>query len=253
MAKNITINKDRILITETVNLYIPLVGWMPFTFTKFDTNALYLKTDPNGSLSVGGYTQCPTFYGQSDAPTSGISDKDNGWFPTDVVSGNVGATTGATVYLDVPQFNSWKFASSTLSYSSPFLSNYLSIFRNSDNTIVGSFRWAVAPIVTGTASDSEGNTYNTTEYRMIPVEISLTSVNAQSTQLRFPAYSPESCYRTVVIDSETGATGIQYFSQINNTTDEWGNQYRIRQTIPFHPWVLMFLKTPTTLSIAVTP
>lgn len=243
MAKNITINKDRIRITQSSTIF-----GFTFTSVRFDTDALYLKTDPNGSLSVGGYTQCPTFYGQSDAPTSGISDKDNGWFPTDVVSGNVGATTGADVYLDVPQFTSWKFASSSLSYSNPFLSLYLSILRTSDNAAVGSFRWAVAPVVTGT--DSEG--YQTTEYRIFPVEITLYSSIASSTQLKFPAYSPESCYRFLQ-DPEYGTTYVQYFSQVNNTTDEYGTSYKIRQTIPFQPWVLMFLKSPTTLSIAVTP
>ncbi len=243
MAKDILINKDRILITQTTRFF-----GIDFTSTRFDTNALYLKTDPNGSLSVGGYTQCPTFYGTSDSPTTGISDKDNGWFPTDVVSGNVSATLGADVYLDVPQFTSWKFVTGSLSVSTAYYSPQLTILRTSDNATVGTFNWVVAAVITG--ADSEG--YQTTEYRMYPTNISISSAFAQSSQLRFVGYPPESCSRTIT-DPEYGGTYTQYFSQVNNTTDENGNPYRIRPTIPFEKWVLMFLKTPTTLSIAVTP
>ena len=34
-------------------------------------------TDPTGTFKAGGYEKCPTFYGRSSDPASGITDKDN--------------------------------------------------------------------------------------------------------------------------------------------------------------------------------
>jgi len=71
---------------------------------KFDTNNYYLRTDPQGTLKVGGYTAAPTVYGQNS-----IYDHGNGGFTSSIFGGgNPGGTVDITWVIDIPKSTSTK-------------------------------------------------------------------------------------------------------------------------------------------------
>ncbi len=236
--KTISISPNRILIQHKVDLW-KLGSYMA---TKFDTELGYLMTDTAGNLKAGGYSKCPTFYGRSSDPSSGIGDKDNGWWPTDLVSGAFNYS-GQDIYLDIPRWDQYKQVVQTSSgFSRQYFSSYQTIYMG--NTPVGTFRWTAAYVPVGT--DSEGGTY----YNMAVwvTNVSLWS-GAISGVFRFPYVNIDAW--TATLDYGDGPF-VATFGQYEKYQDEGGGYFYRYPSPVFNNFCLMFLKNSVTLSISVT-
>jgi hypothetical protein len=241
--KEITITKDKIEIRNRIYL------WKSSSYmsTVFSTNLAYMMTDPNGVFKAGGYEKCPTFYGRSSDPNSGITEKDNGWYPTDLIRGNFNYSAGSDIYLDIPAFDQYK---TVLQVSSGFARQYLSTYQYIylGSTIVGTFRWSAAWIPVGT--DGDGNPY----YNMAIwiQDISLWYSNKSGTY-RFP-YTSINDWTTSIYDYDAGTYYTATFASQERWYDPESNTYYWRYPSPImNNMCLMFLKNPSSLSISVTP
>lgn len=245
-SREIIITPSKITVDHLVN--VPEQGFSYWT-RVFDTGRFYLMTDPAGNLRAGGYERCPTFYGISTDPNTGITDKDNGWWPTDVIRGGIGYTTNnLNFYLDIPRWDNYKQVVSKPIRQRYYYSPYNNIFHHSGvgQGACGSFRWIAAEVYGGTGSDENGNPAEYYEFRVWPTEVVLWNQNIEGI-IRFPY--------TTALDNFTGPWGAVFGNLRYTTYDEYGNSGTASPypNPQFNNSCLMFLKNPTTLSVAVSP
>jgi len=251
LPKKINITGSRIFIEERIDLGKFGGYWA----TRFDTDRRYLKTDPAGVLKAGGYEKAPTFYGSGADPAAGISDKDRGWWPTDLVAGPFGLNHSSPIYLDVPEWTNWQIiyqkppptVGSNPQYTT-YRSNlqYISV----GGTTIGTFRWASGLGETGTSTDGDGNVYSIYNLMVYPDAVSLFS------SVGGVAVFPWQNINTWTGSWNDGEGGIRSgtFESAYRYFDYDANTYVWRYPNPvWNSWCLQFLRTPTNLAIAVTP
>ena len=245
MAKRININGSRIFIERYVN-----VGkFGGYWTTKFDTDLKYLKTDPTGSLKAGGYEKCPTFYGGSADP-SGISDKDNGWWPSGLITGGFDYfSQPSSIQLDFPQRSSYKllYRYQPINTNNPyypqgsaFTSDYQYI--TVAGQYVGYFYWEAML----TTISEEVNVI-----LVYPRGIYMWDYNTSGVAT-FP-WQDINTWRGNWIDGDSGMATSGSFAQIFRYYNDEGGYYGYNYPAQWNTWTTMFVKDPTTLSIAITP
>lgn len=253
--KEISITPNRILVRHKETLLGGKFGsWWT---TKFDTDLQYLKTDPVGQLKAGGYEKCPTFYGSGADPAVGISDKDNGWWPTDLVAGAFDYARTSDILLDVPAWTSRKVYMQNTSFPSAYSYNaaYSAYYSYSKTLYIGdigcgSFRWMAQPIVVGTADNGEGGTYDVYNLAVMPIEVILTQPDLSGV-LRFP-WQDIGTWTGSYQDGDTGQYISTNFYSAHNYDADGTRAWRFPSPV-WNSWCLMFTKDPVTLSLAVTP
>jgi hypothetical protein len=247
LANYITITPTRILV-EYSRDYLRYSG----NITKFDSLNRYLKTDPTGNIQVGGYESCPTFYGDSTNPTAGISDKDKGWWPTDLLRGSFyyNDAFNEQIYLDIPDFTSWKQVNqapqptvNTGYGTTPCYSSFQNI--TVDGVNVGVFRWSAAWGATGEL-DAEGNPYM--NLMITPV---IASLNGARSGLAKFTWLPINNWQGIYNDPYGNSYGISFYDQ-HSIVNYYGQRVWRFPSPVFNKMCIMFTKTPSTLSLAVT-
>jgi hypothetical protein len=205
-------------------------------------------SNPAGVFRAGGYERCPTFYGSSSSPTIGISDKDNGWWPTDLITGNYVGNIGNSITLDIPRWSAYKTVledSSLPGATNMWLSPTLDITKVSAvgggnaGDVVGSFRWRISV---------RGSVFNRS-IEANPINVTLTTPNI-SGQVTFP-FTPYSNFIRVFFDQYNNRYS-DTFAQYNVIVNEYGQVVERHTAIPANPWCLMFVSNSVTLSISTT-
>lgn len=198
----------------------------------FNTANLYLKTDPNGQIKVGGYGSCPTVFGNGS-----VTDQNLGWYPCGLVTnGQESAFRSQGWTVVVPACTAIK----------------LQLSPATANGIIGG---AYSPQMTAQFNGQPATTFNWSLHYQGFWTVGI--VNHQPTPSTSPGtwyyppptqdYSQWSSYTAAGYDSETGqiVTYTQYLVNVIPSmpinTVAWSGQ------------CLMTLRDPVTLSLAVTP
>lgn len=210
MVERIKITEDRI-VTRKVDNSI-----------SFDTNNLYLKTDPAGTLKVGGYERCPVISGYVT-----FNDKtDFGGFPLIII--NYGLS---------PQSFSGYIVNGNLQVASPLdmsaeksfeaVSSLANITNNGN--IIGTYRRLYITFITFIDYEQRFETYDVWSIRDLSI--------APNFNEGFVVFeNPQNNYLYTVSNS--------------NVLHEW--QHDISYHISYGIYIL-YTKSPVSLSIAVTP
>jgi len=245
LARRININGSRIFIEQYVN-----VGkFGGYWTTKFDTDLKYLKTDPAGSLKAGGYAKCPTFYGGT-SDISGITDKDNGWWPSGLITGGFDYyNQPSSIQLDFPQRSSYKLLYqypptdvSNIYY--PQTGNYTSDYQyiTVAGQYVGYFYW-----------EAKLTTFSDESVAVLvyPRGIYMWDYNTSGVAT-FP-WQDINTWRVSYVNPDDGTPGSGTFGQFMRYPTEEPGGYGYYWGARWNTWTTMFVKDPTTLSIAITP
>jgi len=246
LAKRINITGSRILIER----YSALGKFGGFWDTKFDTDRKYLKTDAAGSLKAGGYEKCPTFYG-SAYDAAGISDKDNGWWPSGLITGGFDYfNQPSSIQLDFPRSSSYKILyqytpRSPMSYNYPhyaaFTSNYQYITVNGQ--YIGYFYWE-ALLTYFEASE----TYSILVY---PRGVYIWDY-VSSGVATFP-WQDINTWTANWTDPDDGGPRTGTFQQNMRYYNEEAGTYGYYYSAQWNTWTPTFIRDPATLSLAITP
>lgn len=177
--------------------------------TTFDTENLYLKTDPSASFKLGGYTKSPLIYGWG----STIGNYDNGWYPAvwqdGFISTSANNYTQVITSFNLPRFNSIKIQKQATDGVNPSSWKTYSAYGTAqfNGANIGQFRWVGKWDETG-EYDSNGNPYFAPQ-----IELDIHIVNSTDTG---PWSYP------VIINPETD--GYWYFPAIG-FLEQWSSIY----------------------------
>jgi hypothetical protein len=164
-VERLKITSDRIVIRNSNNII------------TFDTNSLYLKTDPTALFKLGGYTKCPLIYGWG----STIGNYDNGWYPAinefGFITPNTNHYTQIVAAYDLPRFNSIKIVKQASDGVNPNSWKTYSAYGTArfNGANIGQFRWIGKWDESG-EYDSNGNPYFAAQ-----IELDLHIVNSTDT------------------------------------------------------------------------
>ncbi len=201
----------------------------------FDTDFKYLKTDPAGNLTVGGYESCPTFYGGSGG--GNISDKNNGWFPSYYHNSAFGL-----MYIPIAPNTSRKFIQQPIAdanFGALFYSNMMGIYE-ANGTLVGNIKLVLVELYSE-ATDYEGTLYN--------------YVSGHTIKISYQSWEPAIASAKDFIYIDYTKAIAEWDRGLGDPTDNAYNYFVGARGVPVpNHWnfAFMFLTAPTTVDLAVT-
>ena len=234
---------------------------------KFDTNNYYLRTDPQGTLKVGGYTAAPTVYGQNS-----IYDHGNGGFTSSIFGGGTpGGTVSATWVIDIPESTSTRLVyGNGWTANPPPLTGGFTPFKSSIRPLIF---YAYNPDGSITSTNI-GGYYWKSEYFNIDSEYAMQGAYIQFVNIynqdisrlpqvnssgyfvfKFDQVDAKNWTRTYTYTGEYGAVftaNDKYSNIIGGNLNEYGAETWYPGNAVIMPMMLLSETTPTTLSIGRT-
>lgn len=246
--------------------------------TTFDTHKLYLKSDPNGILKIGGYQSTPSIWGQGD----NIYNHDDMWYVSDIVKpvsygynpyGSNAGIWDSTSESEYGKFSVPRASLAKIAYSDPDSFNWgFQYFSPMEDPSL----WCYGPLQYVQLNGKD----TSVQFRWIAkIRSGVTFVNSAQNSMRLARVAPY-LYNATYLPSNKNSSGYYRFPAPPGYIDTTGNGWRARSAmgellvspdgtqlknrvyasiqfdappINYLPFCVMTQLQPVTLSVGVTP